>query len=94
VLQQRCLFGGDVLFSATGDLSRNQDLILNHDQGESSPRERDRLRSKFFDLRRVGALLIGVGIGVGVGLLSAPAHGEEMRSDIADRVSDFSEKGP
>ena len=41
---------------------------------------------------RVGALLIGVGIGVGVGLLFAPARGEEMRADIADKVSDFREK--
>jgi YtxH-like protein len=41
---------------------------------------------------RVGALLIGVGIGVGVGLLIAPAGGEEMRADIADKVSDFGEK--
>ena len=41
---------------------------------------------------RVGALLIGVGIGLGVGLLIAPARGEEMRADIADKVSDFGEK--
>jgi hypothetical protein len=41
---------------------------------------------------RVGAVLIGVGIGLGVGLLIAPARGEEMRADIADKVSDFGEK--
>jgi len=43
-------------------------------------------------LGKVGALLIGVGIGVGVGLLVAPASGEETRSDITDKVSDFSDK--
>jgi gas vesicle protein len=36
--------------------------------------------------------LIGVGIGVGVGLLIAPASREEMRADIADKVSDFGER--
>ena len=38
------------------------------------------------------ALLIGVGIGVGIGLLIAPASGEETRTGITDRVSDFGEK--
>jgi hypothetical protein len=41
---------------------------------------------------KLGALLIGVGIGVGVGLLIAPASGEKTRSDISDKVSDFSDK--
>lgn len=41
---------------------------------------------------KVGALLIGVGVGVGVGLLIAPASGEKTRSDISDKVSDFSDK--
>jgi hypothetical protein len=41
---------------------------------------------------RIGVLLIGVGIGVGVGLLIAPASGEETRTDIADKVSDFGDK--
>src|ERR1700680_3930988 len=43
-------------------------------------------------LGKVGALLIGVGIGVGIGVLIAPASGEETRADIADKVSDFSDK--
>ena len=43
-------------------------------------------------LGKVGVLLIGVGIGVGVGVLIAPASGEETRSDITDKVSDFSDK--
>ena len=43
-------------------------------------------------LGKVGALLIGVGVGVGFGLLIAPRSGEEIRADIADRVSDFSQK--
>jgi YtxH-like protein len=38
------------------------------------------------------ALLIGVGVGIGIGLLIAPTSGEEMRNDIADKVSDISEK--
>jgi ElaB/YqjD/DUF883 family membrane-anchored ribosome-binding protein len=40
----------------------------------------------------VGALVIGVGIGIGIGLLIAPTSGEETRSDIADKVSDFGDK--
>ena len=43
-------------------------------------------------LGAIGVLLIGVGIGVGVGLLIAPTRGEETRSDIADKVSDFGDK--
>jgi gas vesicle protein len=43
-------------------------------------------------LGKVGALLIGVGVGVGVGLLIAPARGEEIRADIAEKVSDFGDK--
>ena len=43
-------------------------------------------------LGKVGALLIGVGVGVGVGLLIAPASGEETRTGISDKVSDFGEK--
>jgi hypothetical protein len=43
-------------------------------------------------LGKVGALLIGVGVGVGVGLLIAPAKGDETRSNIAEKVSDFSDK--
>jgi len=43
-------------------------------------------------LGKVGALLIGVGIGVGIGILIAPASGEGTRGDIADKVSEFSDK--
>ena len=43
-------------------------------------------------LGAIGVLLVGVGIGVGVGLLIAPTRGEETRSDIADKVSDFGDK--
>lgn len=38
------------------------------------------------------AILIGVGIGVGVGMLLAPASGEETRSNLADKVHDFSDR--
>jgi hypothetical protein len=41
---------------------------------------------------KISALLIGVGIGLGVGLLIAPASGDQMRADIADKVSDFGER--
>ena len=41
---------------------------------------------------KVGAPLIGVGIGVGIGLLITPATGEETRGDVADKVSEFSDK--
>jgi gas vesicle protein len=38
------------------------------------------------------ALLIGVGLGVSVGMLFAPASGEEIRSNLADKVHDFGDK--
>jgi YtxH-like protein len=41
---------------------------------------------------KVSALLIGVGVGVGVGLLIAPAKGDETRSNISEKVSDFGDK--
>ena len=43
-------------------------------------------------LGQVGALLVGVGVGVGVGLLIAPAKGNETRSNIAEKVSEFGDK--
>ena len=43
-------------------------------------------------LGKTVALAIGVGIGVGIGLLIAPGSGAETRADIADRVTDFSDK--
>jgi len=43
-------------------------------------------------LGKAVALAIGVGIGVGIGLLIAPGSGEETRANIADRVTDFSDK--
>ena len=38
------------------------------------------------------ALLVGVGIGIGIGVLVAPASGEEPRDDIANKVSEISDK--
>ena len=43
-------------------------------------------------LGKAVALAIGVGIGVGIGLLIAPASGEQTRADIAEKVTDFSDK--
>ena len=43
-------------------------------------------------LGNVGALLMGVGVGVGVGLLVAPARGKKTRADLAEKVSELSEK--
>ena len=43
-------------------------------------------------LGKAFAMAIGVGIGVGIGLLIAPASGEQTRADIADKVTDFSDK--
>lgn len=40
----------------------------------------------------VAALLIGVGVGVGVGMLFAPASGDEIRSNLAERMQDVSGK--
>lgn len=38
------------------------------------------------------ALLIGVGVGVGVGMLLAPASGQETRSNLSDKVHEFSDR--
>ena len=43
-------------------------------------------------LSKAFAMAIGVGIGVGIGLLIAPASGEQTRADIAEKVTDFSDK--
>ena len=43
-------------------------------------------------INTTAALLLGVGIGVGVGMLLAPASGEEIRSNLADKVQDFGGK--
>jgi len=43
-------------------------------------------------LGKAVALAIGVGIGVGIGLLIAPTSGEQTRADIAEKVTDFSDK--
>ncbi len=40
-------------------------------------------------LGTAAAFVLGIGVGVGVGMLLAPASGEETRSNIADKVSDF-----
>jgi hypothetical protein len=64
-----------------------------HSVQPGEPRQRRASRSRGFAYtRQVGALLIGVGVGVGVGLLIAPASGEETRTGISDKVSDFGEK--
>jgi len=38
------------------------------------------------------ALLIGVGVGVGVGMLLATASGEETRSNLSNKVHEFSDR--
>ena len=38
------------------------------------------------------ALLIGVGVGVGIGMLLAPASGEETRSNLSNKVHEFSDR--
>jgi hypothetical protein len=63
--------------TATERLGRASRVIQGEDEGGIST---------------VGAVLIGVGIGVGLGLLLAPASGEEIRSNLADKVQDFGEK--
>lgn len=40
-------------------------------------------------LGTTAAFVLGIGVGVGVGMLLAPASGEETRSNLADKVSDF-----
>jgi hypothetical protein len=40
-------------------------------------------------LSSAAALLLGVGVGVALGILFAPASGEQIRRDIADKVQQF-----
>ena len=58
--------------------------------GRASNVLRGKEESRIFS--KVGALLIGVGVGVGLGLLIAPASGEETRSGLTDKVSEFGDK--
>ena len=58
--------------------------------GRASNVLRGKEESRIFS--KVGALLIGVGVGVGVGMLIAPASGEETRSGLTDKVSEFGDK--
>ena len=58
--------------------------------GRASNVLRGKEESRIFS--KVGALLIGVGVGVGVGILIAPASGEETRSGLTDKVSEFGDK--
>ena len=37
----------------------------------------------------VAALLLGVGVGVAVGILFAPAPGEQVRRNVADKLQEF-----
>ncbi len=41
-------------------------------------------------VRNVLTFVAGVGVGVGVAMLFAPASGEELRSQIGDKVQDIS----
>jgi hypothetical protein len=43
-------------------------------------------------MNNVLLLLLGVGVGVGIGMLMAPASGEEIRSNLSDRVQDLGDK--
>lgn len=43
-------------------------------------------------LGKVGMLLVGIGVGVGIGVLIAPASGEETRTGLTDKVSEFGDK--
>jgi hypothetical protein len=40
-------------------------------------------------MNNVLLLLLGIGVGVGVGMLLAPASGEEIRGNLADKVQDL-----
>jgi hypothetical protein len=40
-------------------------------------------------LGSTAALILGVGVGVALGILFAPASGEQMRRNIADRFQEF-----
>lgn len=40
-------------------------------------------------MRNLFSFILGVGVGVGAGLLLAPSSGEELRSNISDKVQDI-----
>lgn len=64
----------DTYETASDRVSRASDVLRGEDHGRISA---------------AAALLIGIGVGVGVGLLFAPASGEEIRANIADKVQDL-----
>ncbi len=43
-------------------------------------------------LTSLSMLLLGVGVGVGLGILFAPASGEQIRSNLADKVQGFGDR--
>jgi hypothetical protein len=85
------------LSEGVGDLSdrardRAQDLY--ETASGRAKRASDVLRGE--DHRRLSttaAFLIGAGVGVGLGMLLAPASGEEIRSNISEKVRDRFSRG-
>ena len=63
----------DLYETASDRVSRASDVLRGEDRG---------------GLSTTAAFLIGAGVGVGLGMLLAPASGEEIRSNISEKVRD------
>ena len=63
----------DLYETASDRVSRASDVLRGEDHGGWST---------------TAAFLIGAGVGVGLGMLLAPASGEEIRSNISEKVRD------
>jgi YtxH-like protein len=85
------------LSEGVGDLSdrardRAQDLY--ETASGRAKRASDVLRGEDHrGLSTTAAFLIGAGVGVGLGMLLAPASGEEIRSNISEKVRDRFSRG-
>jgi hypothetical protein len=62
---------------ASRRVSRASDVIRGEDQ---------------VGISTAAALLLGIGVGVGVGILLAPASGEQTRSNLSNKVQEFSDR--
>ena len=68
----------DLYETASGRVSRASDVLRGEDHS---------------GLSTTAAFLIGAGVGVGLGMLLAPASGEEIRSNISEKVRNRFSRG-
>lgn len=76
------------------DRARDRAQDLYETASERVSRASDVLRGEDHrGLSTTAAFLIGAGVGVGIGMLLAPASGEEIRSNISEKVRDRFSRG-